>query len=597
MAEQTSDHNNIQEKQEILLRSYTGKPGLPSVEWSLDIFRERISLSAQIKDQTFRSVIIPLNMIPFYIVLDEDLILKAETWLKTDSPVAGDSIEKYQRLKEYYIKWLFAEKESEIIRYSKAIREITSQSPDERNFPFLILNIVYNIFERKNLNEVIHLISRSKRTIEQSRASTDLKNRLLFVLTMLSGVYYLREGDYSNSNLRFTESLSYYPDSVTSKFFTALTFVKTGLDDKAFMLAREIFLYDNERLNYLIENNNQKSWEYFLNYPEFVHVILNQEFAPLYEKFGELFSEIIKSKNISSEILLQKMEELKKLQLQDLYSPGITNSLSFVQTIIAYLHDDYSLLYRVSLGYLNEKLSSLINMLLLLVKSNYGLFLERKIERIEGEIVRSGNEIESLLENIETEKKKTEEILRKSLIDLEFYTKGVIEYNRGLLENFERSNKEKPGKIFKKSMITGCIISAAVAALSLAAFNSGGDFSASVINALKLGVLSIAVGGVISLFNMFISIFTSGREKKKLIEKISSQYTIQEEEAEKLRKRESEDLKRKSLKLERNISEIKEKIIKLENEKQQLEYQYRYDIDSQINLYQEKLLKIIQMNK
>ncbi|MDP4175995.1 MAG: hypothetical protein Q8933_18600 [Bacteroidota bacterium] len=593
---QRPDEQNISQSEKwIYIRSLFSIEHTASEPLGLELFKDKIRAARKLKNPSFSSVIIPFNLIPYYVILDETILEQVESWLSMESPVSAESIDIYYKVKDLFIKWLYADKEADIIKYSNAISSFLGQNNDERNYPLIILIVVYFIYEGHKRQEALDLITKSKRVIGSLIMDTGLKNRLLYILSILSGILFYKERRYEIANQRFQESLSTSSNiAITAKFFTALTQIKLDDKKKAVESVQEIVLYDIERLRYLIEINKYELFDFFLNNPETSVLLIEDEFAQVSQEISDVIDMLLNNKNITPKVLLGKIDELKKLELEDIYSEQIISSIRFISTAISENTGNESFLFRICLFTMHEKLQRIIDTISILIRTNYEKFIERKIHKKEGEIIRLKKEIELKKESVNAEKEKTKLAIDKALADLDINTKKMIEYNKGLLEKLGSSKKEKPAYVFRRSIISGAIITALVIIVSFAAFINGSNSNgtSAAFNALKLGTFSLILCIISSIIITGYSVYEINKKKKRLISKINKQHVIHDEDAEKLRKREQDDLNRKISKFENEIDMLKQKVEVLEEEKRIIEDESEKLKESEINYYQTKLSQI-----
>ncbi|MDP4197120.1 MAG: hypothetical protein Q8940_18875, partial [Bacteroidota bacterium] len=311
---QRPDEQNISQSEKwIYIRSLFSIEHTASEPLGLELFKDKIRAARKLKNPSFSSVIIPFNLIPYYVILDETILEQVESWLSMESPVSAESIDIYYKVKDLFIKWLYADKEADIIKYSNAISSFLGQNNDERNYPLIILIVVYFIYEGHKRQEALDLITKSKRVIGSLIMDTGLKNRLLYILSILSGILFYKERRYEIANQRFQESLSTSSNiAITAKFFTALTQIKLDDKKKAVESVQEIVLYDIERLRYLIEINKYELFDFFLNNPETSVLLIEDEFAQVSQEISDVIDMLLNNKNITPKVLLGKIDELKK---------------------------------------------------------------------------------------------------------------------------------------------------------------------------------------------------------------------------------------------------------------------------------------------
>ncbi|MGE5497633.1 MAG: hypothetical protein ACM3Q2_06175, partial [Syntrophothermus sp.] len=491
-------------------------------QYTQELFAERLRFAGLIKNTNFRSIIIPPALFPYYIDHDEILQKQMETWVRFESPVSIESAEQYLKVREFYDKWLEAEKEQDIFRAASAIKEAYKNNPDTRNFPLMMLFAFFFVFEGRNSRTAIDLMQICKRELDNQRVDSELRRTLNYFLEILFGLYYYREGDYSYAVIKFLGALDLNPSGLEAKYLAAQCYLKSGNAGNAATLVKEILLFDLERISHIIEKGNPILFEYFYRNPDITNLLSSDIFGEVADILENAILSFSSYRTITPEIIRKKLSELEKLEMEDIYIPGVANTLEFIENALAQYKNENSLYYRISVFYMHERLLQILNLTSTLIRTNYEKFVERRIEKSENDIITVRKEIENLEEKIVREKGKTAEGLDKALLDLSIHTRDMVDYNLEQLNKIENDSKINPFRILRRTFISGVALSAGLTVLNYFVSPANSDSSQSVrmASSIKLGILSLIICAVVSVIIFGISFFEQKRRIKKINNKI-----------------------------------------------------------------------------
>lgn len=567
-------------------------------QYTQELFAERLRFAGLIKNAGFRSIIIPPALFPYYIDHDEVLLKQMETWVRFESPISIESAEQYLKVREFYDKWLEAEKEQDIFRAASAIKEVYKTNPDTRNFPLMLLFAFFFVFEGRNGRTAMDLMLICKRELDNQRVDSELRRKLNYIVEILFGLHYYREGDYSYAIIKFLGALDLNPAGLEAKFLAAHSYLKSGNAGNAAVLVKEILLFDLERISYIIEKGDHVLFEYFYRNPDLSNLLSSDVFGEVADILEDAILSFSSYRRITPEIIRKKLSELEKLEMEDVYIPGVANTLEFINNTIDHYKNENSLYYRISVFYMHERLLQILNLTSTLIRTNYEKFVERRIEKSENEIINLRKEIEHLEERILREKQKTAEGLEKALLDLSIHTRDMVDYNLDQLNKIKNDSKINPFKILRRTFISGVVLSAGLAILNyfVSPAGSASGQTARMGSSIKMGMLSLVICAAVSVVIFGISFFEQMRRKNKINKKIEELNTSQVTEGERIKKREQLSLDEKIERLKTEIETKKDLIDKNEMKIRYLENEFKLKKDEKISWYQNRLREIASLD-
>jgi hypothetical protein len=390
----------------------------------------------------------------------------------------------------------------------------------------------------------------------------------------------------------FNKALLINPISITAKYYLAYCESKLTYYNISEKLINEIFEYDVYRLNYSIEMNNSKLFNYFLNNPYFKYIFYEEIFADNLSFIMQLIQVQSYELKVHPKDLLLLLNDLKMIELISFNSESMKKEITYIEEILKPNIDSRNILFLKIFPAVINKIRSTLELIIESINSYYLKDIKENLSPFEMEIQEKLNFISNLGTELEEKKKQSKTNLAESIKNEERESIDNIKLIESKIENLANEGKYDPMSAFKNTMVYTIIISLVSSLLGGCAgysnmyIKSSGELnsilSTIIINGFKWGIFAFLIGFLLSVFSASVSIIKRTNKKQKLLANIK--FFKNRSEIEKQRLQERYQAKEKSLldNINEKISDLKKRIEEIKKNKESLEARLKTEADQKI---------------
>lgn len=479
-----------------------------------------------------KEIFIPYSNAPVFFIYDSWLLSQIEEYMKLHF-VRAKYLELHKSIKENFTKWVTSKNRNEKEYFANLTINFIERDVYKHNFFKVLIEAILYTYHTPFFNPIkaTELYRNAFDLITSSRMSDNVKNELNYIIKLFSGYLALKESDYQLANIAFKEALDAKKiGGITAKFYLALTEVQNEQIDVCEYYLKEVLDYDFHRLSVAIAANNHGMLGYFLKNSFFYNVFYEKEFAHVLNIIESLLHSYRREEGNILKKIEEKIEILKKKELENLVTEEISNSIIFLEKII----QNHSASENTFILGLSEVFAKKYD-------SIFDSIIRNKRNKLNSEITQSMISFEDLIkENIDAKnyiqlelenfRTKHADKLRTRLNELDDevnYNINFLEERASSLPNVDRYN---PQKTMSVNMTYNIII--ALVVFLIAGFSSYSNRMISnpneynsilgmiLFEGAKWGIISFFIGGLISIIISGLVMIERADEKQKIARKI-----------------------------------------------------------------------------
>lgn len=561
-------------------------------------FTSKIKESAK-----FYSIPLPLELsegflfyehAPYFLILDSPVISYLHKVYNVNQS-SSYSENPQRHLKDFYAKWVEGKIESDTNYFATSL--INQLEKTKNNAYNMLLHSFILGFDDRLFNpeKSVQLLNTASDLIFDKHLEKEYLNELKYLLKLFEGFLFLKRTDFTQANRLFYEALDTKNYGISAKFHLAFTEIQLDNPRVAIDIVDEIYNFDIARLNFAIKNNSLTIFEYFLKNSVSKYFFFEPKFFPILFFFEDKI-EAFKSHNVSAiSKLKMNLINFREVKLKQYYTEAIESNLRFLEKYIRHFKGDESILISDSVDYVNEKFDHIIELITISIREKYYCDFSEKLTIYSNKIEEVTREKIHTSEDLEIDRGKMNEKLRKNLESYENEMSGKIAGYEEKIKNLDFRQDLDPSTSFKNSFTYTAMLSFMV--LLIGGFsgysNSYVDDMAEFSNVItiilthgaKWGLITFLIGFLISIGVAIYAMMEKTGVKQRMVKKVSNLVDDKERGKEQLRKDISvmikdmeEKTRQRILMLEREIEELSERR-KKEDERLKSEAEERINHD------------------
>ncbi|MFZ1518662.1 MAG: hypothetical protein WAU11_07800 [Ignavibacteriaceae bacterium] len=504
-------------------------------------------------------------------------------------------------IKKNFTKWVIASEPSQKkIFASLTIKEIKN-CLSTLTFIDLIYHSLILILDETYSNpaKALEELNKSQLLVDESGFIPEIKKELYYFNQLYKAFALINSGKNEEAATELSYAMESKDSGITAKFYFAFLSAIQKREDFTKALIKEILTYDISRINYAIDSSSIVIFNFFLNTPVFPNIINYYEFAA--------YTDFIKSELIENNLdvkriiptLLERLNGLKKCDLELYYDDQAKQTLKFLFDICDQHSQDHSIFLSFVANYINEKFHSLMDDIVIRIKEKLFENYNRVMSMYQKTIEESERLTEQYYKEVDDIKAGLQKKLATSIEQIEEYVKDELWQVEERKKNLNYQPKFDPAVSFRNSMSYNVVVSIIVFIIGGTAgyFNNSDYFESDfyimlgtiILTGVKWSALTFVIGFFISVLISGLVLFDRSNEKQRL-EKRTLELTKQREMSLDMLKKEAEQ-KQKALSegyLER-IDAHKRKIEDIKREKSRQEPILKAEAEEQLAPFTEKL--------
>ena len=478
--------------------------------------------------------------------------------------------------------------------FASSILNYYERDQNKNNFLSAIISGIVLCFDTnmQNIPGSIYLFEKAAQIIESLKLNDIYKRELKCLIEIYSGFGKMFIMQYEEAKDLFNKALLINPISITAKYYLAYCENKLTYYNITDKIISEIFEYDVYRLNYSIEINNSKLFNYFLNNPFFKYIFYEEIFADNLSFIMQLIQVQSSGVKVHPKDLLLLLNDIKKIDLKRFNSENMKKEIIYVEEMLKLNINSRNILFVKIFPTVINKVRSTIDLIIESIKSYYLKDVKENLSPLEMEIQEKLNFIGNLGSELEETKKQSKSKLEELLKSAERESLYDIKWIEEKIDNLSRDCKYDPICAFKTTMMYTVIISLVSSLLGGCAgysnmyIKSNGELnsilSTIITNGFKWGIFTFFIGFIISVISASVSIIKRTNKKQKLLARIKSLKNRSEIEKQRLQERFQAKEKSHLDNINDKIRDINKRIDEIKQNKESLEARLKTEVDIKI---------------
>ncbi len=601
---QNIDENHLSKELEIAkFRNYGREnfSGLIPYEVNLERFLENSSMFFSIKlPQEISEFFLRKDCAHYYFISEAPLKNEIIDFLTTHGP-ENNFIANHREINKLYKRWIFQKYENEKYHLAKTIANLIERNFQHQSFYSVLLYGIIVTYEEKLYDPIkgLELYERAKDILNNCDIESELKNKILYLISLLTGFLFLKENEFSKALKTFEKSLDYNKFGATAIFYSSLSAKLLNDLDLSFDYLNEVIEFDRAKFQYAINYSHLGLFNFFYENAITYNIFVEESFAELLPDIDFMIKSLHSGDQNSMVVTYSKIIDLDSLRIKNFFNEAIEREISFLKQALNQYKNKKTGLIRIVEQIFRDKFTSLIEYIRHLIETHYYEQIKESVEVFDTQIEQNNNQLKLIKEEMESAGSK----IKSGLNDANEYLDKIIEEKKEQIkqhiENLENNPKYNPSQVLFNSIVFSIGLALAVILITglITSFFGSPDASGSTKIALKT---SLAWGGITFVIGVFISVFTAlstfwekAKVKKELTDKLSSVGESEESEREIIKEDSEKRAKAYAQKYQDRIKAQEKIIANFKKErKQHYEYQFsaaRKEIDTYITPLNELL--------
>jgi len=527
---------------------------------------------------------------PLFWITDSPLLVFLDEFFKAHLS-KGNGLDYQNDIKTFYSRWALINSIEEKKYFAVSALKFLNKNVSKHNVYNMIVEAV--ILSREdslfNPDKAFELFDKANEKVSSLKMSDTKKEELLYVIALFLGFINLKQKKYEEAKSNFDNALTIKPAGVSAVFHSAYSDIKLTNYASAAASIRKIFLYDLERINYSLDQNNISMFNFFAHNSVFSNIFHYDEFAAIYEEIEELIGE---KKNIEEAEINNFKQQIRKfleIKFEDSLAAIAGSNVPLIEKLVKSFAGVKNIYFISSLDKLTAIFKQTVKAIETEIKGRHAAIIEERMNIFEQEIIEKTNAAEVLKKEAENYKIKIKEKLQDDIREIERQMNSDISLLEDRIKHLPMEPKLDPVTAFKNTTTYNFILSiiifliGAFAGYSSASIGGSSDSNSIMMlimtGGIKWALFSFLIGLVVAVVVSGSTVMERANVKQRLLQRISILKTRKEQEIEYLK----EETKRKEhrtlsnyLKKINDLNELLENIQK-EKEKQRAEMQQAAD--------------------
>ena len=543
---------------------------------------------------------------PLFWILKSQVFRKIDDFLKFQIP-ANKTSENYSQVLKYYSKWVQHKLQEEKKFYANTTINYLTKYQSKHNFFYLILHAVILTFDEHLFNpaKAANLFDKARETIENLKLNLRFRGELNYFIDIYAGFCDLKQGEFAKAIEKFKRANRDRPFGINAKYYLALSYAKIEEYQSALLILKELYNYDEYRLDHAIDTSNNLMFDYFIEDAIVYNIFDRLEFAPLYEELAT-FMKVYKYNGDREKYLLHIKKGLEKFStlyhLYDYFTDESIKNISFLGKVLESNPRTKNQLFLRAIERLDDKFVYTINIIIQRISQKYYNQNSNVLEEYDEEIKENESKIQRLKTELEEFSSKIKTTSGKMIESIEKSKSHDIAILEIALKKLNNSIQNKQQKTFSSSMSYTMIITALVFAIGcissyLHDVKNSWDFvnffASVILSGIKWGALAFVIGVIISIVSSASAWLDRANKIKSINIRINELRKIKVKEINAIRRDTDEKLKSLVKNYNRRVDETKKRVESLRKERTIPEAKLKEEAEKFIQEESKELLEII----
>ena len=441
-----------------------------------------------------------------------------------------------------------------------------------------ILDKTYN-----DLLSATDILNQTFETIAHMNLENNIKNELCYYINLFNGFSHLAQNTPDKAAFYFSGALVHKQNGINAKFYLALTDVRQGNFDTAIKQIVDLYDVDIDRLKYALTQNNESLFNILCDFSIIQNVFAFNDFAHMVVDINQEINNRIAQAEIIYTFLKNKIIEYNHIEHKISKEPNHSHTILTLDRIIHRFAHSTNLAFLSALPLLEEKYLVTINEILAKIEGQFEEQIQRKLETFNILINESRSSVEHLTHDIDLTKNNVKSKVERLIAEAKDNIDQMVYAYEEKLKYLEHMPELNPFATLKNSMSYNLFISVIVLLVVGFATYSNSNYineisnfrsmiSSVILTGTKWGIITFIIGIIFSAIQAGSTVMERNYRKQNLVRKIQSINDQRESELNSIRK-EGDEIERKMIeKLKDRIAYHEGRIVKLEEEKKQLNY-------------------------
>ena len=550
---------------------------------------------------------ISYNTAPLYWLCDPPAVIKFEEWLKQEARGRSSVLDGYRTIREFYSKWATLKSDQEKKYYSLSALKLAERELNKENILVPVLQAVILTYDKNvfNPSKAFELLQNALGTLENLKIEDQLKNELKYLIYIYSGFALLKQANYLDASLNFSEAARASALGLTAKFYLAFSEKRAGDRNSALLLIGDILHFDRTAIEFAVEMNSMALVTYFIRNALTYNIFAETDFADLLEDIETAISVETGMPGLGFAKISDALTKLSEARVKDFYTGELEKSIAFLDKACMGLIGNKNTIADYAQAPLQAKFFKITETILETIRQKFFGEVTDQLKPYEVGIAENLNVIRHLEKEEEEIKNSQKKKLAESLEDLDRIINDNIVFVENKIENINDNPKFNPHSVFNNAMVYNLIITMVVFAIggfagcsrsSLDDSEGIRDVMSTVMLAgIKWGMLTFFIGTIISGFMAAFAVMERTTEKQNLLRKITYFKAHKERETELIIRENEKRLKTIAENFKERVQSHKKSVDKLRSEREERNAALLEEANGKIQVYIDRLDVVLKL--
>lgn len=453
-----------------------------------------------------------------------------------------DRVEDQKTLFDLYSRWVFSTSLDDKKFLANLIIRIIGRNDNLNLLNQFLASVVFAYQESLfNPAKSLKILSEVKQNLSRIELEKKYEDEFKYLILLFEAFYYLKLEDNNNASIKITEACASNSLGINCRFYTIVTDCNSIDEDELRRALYEIASYDLERIGFAIESNNYGLYQLFLESNVFKKIFQFSELSPFTSEIESLLEELELDFDSKWNLLIQRFEELKKLNIEQYENDQIARTVEFLSKIIDLDVARNNVFFKGSIGNLHNKFNNLLKLIEQQVINKHNYIIENGLQVFRYNIKKTQEKFGKLKIDLDSKLEKLKKTIENSIKQTETQYDQLILNLQNKIDNFDFGRSYDPSNSFRNAVTSTVIFSAVVFFIAgFASFsnvnNSGVDKSISIflIPGMKWGAVAFLFGTLMAIGSAVSTWFERQNYKTRLNQKLKNIKSEKENKIQKL---------------------------------------------------------------
>ena len=525
----------------------------------------------------FDEFFLSLEEVKYFWLSSHPLVVSLENFFHPFDKRNLKSYSEKEEFRRHYIKWANETSLKEKSFFASTIKNIIERNNTSDDILKNLLYATICSFDEKfhSDEKFLNQYDLVNNTILNSALGEGIKTEYLYYENLFKAVHFITKKSFQEAMQFLSNATGLKQSGINANFYLAMLLGADSEPDLNIDLIKSIIIFDIERMNFAISQNNKQLFDYFLKNSVAYNIFKEKRFGDLVLRIKSLYESLGSNNRSSYKFIEISIDKLRGFDIKNYLNDEIIDELNFIDNFVRESSKERIVYLRIVGVHVFEKYQKLIEKIKLRIREIEEKKIADEIIGLHKKIQTHQDEINYVQNDAEKWKERTRNQLNEFIKANENKYTSIINQVEDVLSKIDKNQEFDPYVSFNNSLIYNFIISMIVFIIGgfIDGISDGHDLKTSGLiisvftGGLKWSAIIFIVGLVIAVIGMISKIIERSNEKQRLIRKISQLKSEKERETETLKKDNEQKIKDYENNSKIKVEKIKALIEVLQKEK------------------------------